>query len=414
MEEDKNKALEYISERLKDGMSESDIKMELIKTGWSEEAADTMLSGFRDSKKKKAGNKWIANLVIAGAIVLFGISSAYFFVFRNADILNENDTLETPINIPVVINSSAGSNTNTDSQDVNTITLPIPDDFDVIATVNDQEFLYEDFAENFTTMKHFYNLGPEGNDFVNSDDYIIKIVLTRMIREYFLDESVREHKILILPKEINDEFDTLVEQTGSRDEAIESINQLYNWDESIFKEKIIRPFIQEEKLRLYIATDTVINANKYILAQEAVNFINAGDITFENAVPIYSDDINTDVAGDLGYISRNEALPEIENAAFSLDVGEISEIIPTLYGFHILKVTNKSDSSGPSPDRVRISHILFKTIDYDEWFIEQLARRRIAIFAEGYEWRDECAAVIGINDTCADAAIPSSLRSSLE
>ena len=45
--------------------------------------------------------------------------------------------------------------------------------------------------------------------------------------------------------------------------------------------------------------------------------------------------------GDLGYISKGDLIPEIENDVFALEIGSISDIIKSEYGFHILKVTDK-------------------------------------------------------------------------
>jgi len=45
--------------------------------------------------------------------------------------------------------------------------------------------------------------------------------------------------------------------------------------------------------------------------------------------------------GDLGYISKGDLIPEIENDVFALEIGSISDIIKSQYGFHILKVTDK-------------------------------------------------------------------------
>ena len=45
--------------------------------------------------------------------------------------------------------------------------------------------------------------------------------------------------------------------------------------------------------------------------------------------------------GDLGYVSKGDLIPEIENVVFALEIGNISDIIKSEYGFHILKVTDK-------------------------------------------------------------------------
>lgn len=48
--------------------------------------------------------------------------------------------------------------------------------------------------------------------------------------------------------------------------------------------------------------------------------------------------------GDLGYVRPGQVPPEIEQVVFTLDRGEVSEIVPSVYGFHILKV---EDRKGP-------------------------------------------------------------------
>ncbi len=69
---------------------------------------------------------------------------------------------------------------------------------------------------------------------------------------------------------------------------------------------------------------------------------NGGD--FEELAKKYSDDeLTAENGGDLGYISKGQTVGEFEEALFSLDVGEVSGIIETEYGFHIIKVTDRQE-----------------------------------------------------------------------
>jgi len=78
--------------------------------------------------------------------------------------------------------------------------------------------------------------------------------------------------------------------------------------------------------------------------------------------------------GSLGQFSRGQMVPEFENAAYSLEVGVLSEPIRTQFGVHIIKVEGKQDDILKSFDEVKDSiknNLLgerhnFKFLEYSE------------------------------------------------
>ncbi|MCL4378222.1 MAG: peptidylprolyl isomerase [Actinobacteria bacterium] len=78
--------------------------------------------------------------------------------------------------------------------------------------------------------------------------------------------------------------------------------------------------------------------------------------TFENMANKYSEDENSNTkSGDIGYFSKGQLIKEFEDVAFSLKVGEISDIVETPYGFHLIKVTDKKDERIKTFDEVKDS-----------------------------------------------------------
>jgi len=57
--------------------------------------------------------------------------------------------------------------------------------------------------------------------------------------------------------------------------------------------------------------------------------------------------------GDLGYLSKGTIISEIEEVVFALEVEELSEVIKTDFGFHILKITEKKPETVKALEEVK-------------------------------------------------------------
>lgn len=57
--------------------------------------------------------------------------------------------------------------------------------------------------------------------------------------------------------------------------------------------------------------------------------------------------------GDLGFINRGDMVPAFEEASFSLNKGQISGVVATEYGFHIIEVTDIKPAQVPSFEEIR-------------------------------------------------------------
>ena len=77
-------------------------------------------------------------------------------------------------------------------------------------------------------------------------------------------------------------------------------------------------------------------------AEEALKRVKSGE-DFAQVAKEYSEDSTASNGGELGTFGRGQMVSEFENAAFSMKPGEISDIIKTQYGYHIIKVTERVD-----------------------------------------------------------------------
>ncbi len=81
--------------------------------------------------------------------------------------------------------------------------------------------------------------------------------------------------------------------------------------------------------------------------EEAYDLISAGSDTFDEIAVLYSDDEQTsDRGGEMGWTRRDRLPPPADSIIFSLDVGELSDIVEMHRAYHLFKVTGKRVTDG--------------------------------------------------------------------
>ena len=89
-------------------------------------------------------------------------------------------------------------------------------------------------------------------------------------------------------------------------------------------------------------------------AADVLNQIRAG-ANFGDLAKKYSEDTTAQAGGELGWLVHGQTVPEFDSTAFSLKPGEVSGLVKTVYGIHILKVEDKQVAHLQSFDEVKDS-----------------------------------------------------------
>lgn len=92
---------------------------------------------------------------------------------------------------------------------------------------------------------------------------------------------------------------------------------------------------------ILLKTEGKSDAEVRAKAEQVLKEVTAGGDFAALAKKYSEDESNAQEGGDLDYFSRGRMVAEFENAAFALAPGEISPLVKTQFGYHIIKVTDR-------------------------------------------------------------------------
>jgi len=89
-------------------------------------------------------------------------------------------------------------------------------------------------------------------------------------------------------------------------------------------------------------------------AEDILQQVKKSPAKFEELAKKYSEDPGSAKQnGSLGWIGRGQTVPEFEKTAFSLPKGQISDLVKSSYGFHIIRVDDKQEAHVKTLDEVK-------------------------------------------------------------
>ena len=216
-----------------------------------------------------------------------------------------------------------------------------------------------------------------GNE-VDSDD-AAQVVLDDLIAQVLLAQAAREDGFEITEADLESRIEALASEVGGVD-ALETWQSEHDYTDESFRSALKRAaeaaWMRDKIITAVPGTAEQVHAQQILLynedtARQVADQLNAG-ADFADLAVLY----DPNAGGELGWFPRAYLLePELEEAAFSLEPGQYSDVIATDVGYHILLVIERDPQHKLSPD----AYLVMQEKALQDWLAQKRTESDIVL-----------------------------------
>ncbi|MDM5206865.1 peptidylprolyl isomerase [Cytobacillus sp. FSL W7-1323] len=232
-----------------------------------------------------------------------------------------------------------------------------------------------------------------GNGNITQEDFYqaLKEQYGEQVLQELVYEKVLSENYEVSEDELNEQVDTMKEQLGSNFQL--ALAQYGMESEEDLKEMLRTGLMQEkaaikdveateEEMKEYyenykpeIQARHILVADKET-AEEVKKKLDDGEDFAKVAEEYSTDTASAANGGDLGWFGAGQMVAEFEEAAYALEVDEISDPVESQHGFHIIQVTDKKEKESYEDMKEEIEYQV-KVAKVDSTIIQEAMQREL-------------------------------------
>ena len=147
------------------------------------------------------------------------------------------------------------------------------------AKVNGLPILYADYAEDLKAINTMqaYSQANGGNPTGNlTPEQMSDQVLLRLVSNVLLNQAAKEYNVSVAAQDVTDLTTQVLQQFKTPAEADSELMQRYGWNLVTYQQKVMKPYILQNKLTEKIQSDTAAREEVRKRAQSVLDQIKAG------------------------------------------------------------------------------------------------------------------------------------------
>ena len=230
----------------------------------------------------------------------------------------------------------------------------------VAATINGTNLTEDTVTKQIMSMRtsNGYTKDKDWAQYLVDNDLTPKKYRKQLIDSYtqqiLLQQAQKENGVTVSDEEVEKAWKDACKSAGGA-KAFKKTLKTYGYTEDTYKDSL-KESLAQQKLKDAVAPtskpkDILIKVDSdasdedkaaaKAKAQECLDKINSGELSFEDAVEQYSEDTGSkEKKGDVGWDKLTTFVDSYQTALEGLNKGDVSEVVESTYGYHIIKCTD--------------------------------------------------------------------------
>lgn len=225
---------------------------------------------------------------------------------------------------------------------------------ELAALVNGQPITMDEFEKQVAQVEAFFI--QEGLDLESAEgsERLAQArlqVLEQMIDQELIRQAALGMGVSISESQLESSLQDIIGQSGGReafDQSLQAMSATYEDFRQMLLDQLLSEAVYGEITASISSTAEQAHARHILVtsreqAEDAWARLQAGE-DFAYLAREYSEDISSrETGGDMGFFPRGVMPPEVEEVAFGMEVGAVSGMVESQFGFHIIQVLERNE-----------------------------------------------------------------------
>lgn len=215
-------------------------------------------------------------------------------------------------------------------------------------------------------------------------------IIDKMVEDKIIEILAKKNGISVSDKDVDQAVTRKLDEFGTADDVKKDLANSYGWNLEDFKQKVVLPSMYQEALaQKILQQDTSASKAKEVIEKAQKELENGKD--FPEVARNYSEGPSKEKGGELGWVKKNQVLPELQDSLFGSLTFKKNSILESSIGFHIIDIEDSKKEEGE--DMLRLRQVFVSKNTFSDWLQNEKKKIKVYVPLGEFVWDSSTGSV---------------------